>query len=262
MKYIKFKIKNRISYISINRPDKLNSLSNAVIDELIKVVEDIQCNKKIDVAIITGIGNKSFIAGADIGEMSKMDRAQSAIYSQKGQTLTHKIETSRVPFIAAINGFALGGGCEIALACHIRYAYNTAKFGQPEVKLGLIAGFGGTQRLPRLVGRGQAMEILLSGKVICAEEALRIGLINKLVEYNDPNCSALIDECNNLADLISNNSRTAVASTIKAIIEGENRSIEDALVIEKEIFSNIFNTYDSREGMLAFLEKRKANFKK
>ncbi len=262
MKYIKYKEKDFIAYILINRPKKLNSLSSAVIDELINRVDYIQSNKKIRAVIITGAGNKAFIAGADITEMAKMNVDDASNYSHKGQLLTTKIENSRVPFIAAINGYALGGGCEIALACHIRYADQNAKFGQPEVSLGLIAGFGGTQRLPRLIGKGRATELLLSGEIISSDKALCYGLVNKIINNENTDEPALIIACEKLCAKISANSSIAITKTIQSINEGISKSIEQSLIIEKDLFSSLFNFSDTKEGMQAFIEKRKPVFKK
>lgn len=254
MKNILHTIENKISIIKINRPDKLNSLSNKVIDELISLINEINQSKESKVVIITGSGDKSFIAGADIKEMSLMNKQQAIVYSNKGQELTQIIECSSIPFIAAINGFALGGGCEIALSCHLRYALKTAKFGQPEVSLGLIAGFGGTQRLPRLIGKGRALELLLTGKIISASEAYEIGLVNQVFDGN------IIEECKSIASKIIKNGPESIAKTINSVNLGLDRKLSSGLNVETELFSNLFEADESKEGMQAFLDKRKPDF--
>ena len=254
MKNIIHTIDNKISYITINRSEKLNSLSNEVIDELIDVVAGINKLNKSRVAIITGKGDKAFIAGADIKEMSNMTKNESLKYAKKGQLLTKMIERANIPFIAAINGFALGGGCEIALACHLRYSLVSAKFGQPEVSLGLIAGFGGTQRLPRLIGKGRALEMLLTGKIITANEAYNIGLVNQVFSDN------LINECTGIAKKIIKNGPNSISRTIKSVNLGLDEKLVSGLDIEADLFSNLFESKESQEGMLAFIEKRKPDF--
>lgn len=249
-------ILDTISIIKIDRPKQLNALSQSVIELLDKCFDEAIKNNEVNVIILSGTGNKAFIAGADIIEMSKMLSDQAKIYSFLGQKLTQKIENSPKPIIGAINGFALGGGCEFAMACHFRYASDNAKFGQPEVGIGLIAGFGGTQRLRRLVGKGMANELLLSGKLIDANEALRIGLINKIVPQNE-----LMNECIKIAKKIKLNSPKAIEYTINALNEGEDNPISLALEIEAEYFEKVFKTTDRSEGLNAFIEKRKPTFR-
>ena len=205
--------------------------------------------------IITGSGDKAFIAGADIQAMLKMNENQAQEFSEIGQDLTIKMEECKIPIIAAVNGFALGGGCEFAMACHIRYATENAVFGQPEVSLGLIAGWGGTQRLPRLIGKGKAMEILLSGKNIKADEAYLMGLVNKVVPKNE-----LIPSVEELARSIIKNGPIAVTATINAVNKGECTSLHEGLLKEQKEFSKLFKTDDSREGLSAFSEKRSPEF--
>ncbi len=249
-------ILDTISIIKIDRPKQLNALSQNVIKLLEKCFVEAIKNNEVKVIILSGTGNKAFIAGADIIEMSKMLPDQAKKYSMLGQKLTQKIENSPKPVIGAINGFALGGGCEFAMACHFRYASDNAKFGQPEVGIGLIAGFGGTQRLRRLVGKGMANELLLSGKLIDANEALRIGLINKIVPQSE-----LMNECIKIAKKIKHNSPKAIEYTINALNEGEDNPISLALEIEAEYFEKVFKTADRSEGLNAFVEKRNPTFK-
>ena len=255
MEYILKKIENKICTLTINRPDQYNALNKDVLIELDSkldsIIEDTDCR----VIIITGSGDKAFIAGADIQEMLKMNENQAQEFSKIGQDLTIKMEECKIPIIAAVNGFALGGGCEFAMACHIRYATENAVFGQPEVSLGLIAGWGGTQRLPRLIGKGKAMEILLSGKNIKADEAYLIGLVNKVVPKNE-----LIPSVEELARSIIKNAPIALTATINAVNRGECPSFQSGLVKEQVEFSKLFNTDDTREGLLAFIEKRSPEF--
>jgi len=220
------------------------SALNAKLDWIIK-----QTNCRV--VILTGKGDKAFIAGADIQEMQKMNTKEAQKFSKIGQGLTNKMEKYTIPIIAAVNGFALGGGCELAMACHIRYASENAVFGQPEVSLGLIAGWGGTQRLPRLVGKGRALEILLSGKNIKAKEAVLMGLINKVVPLED-----LIPSAEKIAASIIKNAPLAVTATINAVNKGEFTSINDGLYKEQTEFSGLFNTEDTKEGLSAFVQKR------
>ena len=210
----------------------------------------------IRAVIITGVGDKAFIAGADIKAMNKMNEKEAESFSKYGQELTLKMEGYKLPIIAAVNGFALGGGCEFAMACHIRYASENAVFGQPEVGLGLIAGFGGTQRLPRLVGKGMAFELLLSGRNINADEALKIGLVNKVVPLKE-----LILTVEKLALSIIKNAPIAIKLTIDSVNVGADLSLKNGLNNEQEEFSKLFNSRDTKEGLLAFLEKRSPKFK-
>ncbi len=245
-----------IGWITINRPDKLNALNQKTIRELNAAFVGIEKDNTIRVVILTGAGDKAFVAGADIKELSELDEKQGREYVMEGQELTKMIENSNKPVIAAINGFALGGGTELALCCHIRIAADTAKMGQPEVKLGLIPGFGGTQRLPRLVGKGAALELILSGDVIDAAEAHRIGLVNRVVPQNE-----LMSTCQKLAGRIISNGPLAVAKAIKSVNHGLDKPLPEALILEAELFGECCRTQDSKEGTQAFLEKRKADFK-
>ena len=205
--------------------------------------------------ILTGTGDKAFIAGADIKAMSLMNKNDAREFSIFGQNLTVLIEKFNIPIIAAVNGFALGGGCEFAMACHIRYASDNAVFGQPEVDLGLIAGFGGTQRLPRLIGKGRALEILLSGNNVTANEAYTMGLVNKVFSIDE-----LMPAAKKLAVSIANKAPKAICATLKAVDEGKDVSLNEGLVREQQEFSDLFLTKDTTEGLSAFLEKRPPNF--
>ena len=254
MNHIKTKILEKIFIITIDRESKLNALNSQTIKELDEALTLGINNINISTIIITGSGNKSFVAGADISEMLKFNNIQAANYSKKGINLFNKIEKSQKPVIAAINGYALGGGCELALACHIRYSSENSLFGLPEVSLGLIPGFGGTQRLKKIVGPGHANELIFSGKYINANRALEIRLINKI-------CKNSLEEAIKLANIISKNSPLAISHAIKSITYGEDVSYFDSFDIENNFFSQLFNSHDSTEGMEAFIEKRKANFK-
>ena len=258
-KHLEFSILDNICMLKINRQKYLNALSKELIQELIAFFNWIDTHEEIKAVILFGSGDKAFVAGADIKEMSELeyDYKKTKSYSKLGQKLTLKIENLSKPVIAAVNGYALGGGCELAMACHIRYASENAKFGQPEVGLGLIAGFGGTQRLPRLVGKGYAMELLLSGKMITSKEALQIKLINKVLNSKEE----LLLECQKTARGIIKNSPIAIKKTIKAINDGESQDLSNALEIEADIFADTLSNYnDSREGLISFLDKKKPNF--
>ena len=254
-KHLKYQIDDFICLLIINREKYLNALSKEAINELIDFYNWADKNEDIKVIIMTGSGDKAFVAGADIKEMSTLSVSESKSYACMGQKLTLSIEDLSKPVIAAIDGYALGGGCEIAMACHIRYATKRSKFGQPEVGLGLIAGFGGTQRLPRLIGKGVALELLLSGRMIDADEALKIKLVNKVVEED-----SLVDECYALANRIKSNSPIAINYTIDAVNKGESLNIKDSLDIESDLFSKLFETFDCKEGLSAFLNKNKPKF--
>lgn len=245
-----------IGWIIVNRPDKLNALNAQTIRELYSAFMSLRDDPEIGVVILTGSGDKAFVAGADIGELAGLDYSSGKDYVLEGQELTKLIENYRKPVIAAINGYALGGGTELALACHVRIASENAKMGQPEVKLGLIPGFGGTQRLARLVGKGKAMELVLSGRMIDAQEALAIGLVNSIVAQN-----VLLSTCECLAKEMTANAPLALEYSIRAINEGLDKTLPEGLLLEAEFFGAACSTEDSDEGTKAFLEKRKANFK-
>ena len=249
-------IENGICTLTINRPEQYNALNHDVLVELDSILDSIHKESQCRVVILTGSGNKAFIAGADIKRMQRFNENKAQDFSKMGQNLTTKIEEFGIPIIAAINGFTLGGGCEIAMACHIRYAAKNAVFGQPEVGLGLIAGWGGTQRLPRLIGKGRALEMLLAGNVINAEEALSIGLVNKVLPADE-----LMFSVEKLATLIIKNAPQSISATIRLVNKREISSIKDGLAREQEEFSSLFNTKDTYEGLSAFMEKRKPVFR-
>lgn len=247
--------KEKLAWIIINRPDKLNALNLKTIGELNAAFHSFKDDPEVKAVILTGSGDKAFVAGADINELANLNSSSGKEYALKGQELTKLIENFRKPVIAAVNGYALGGGTEVALACHIRIASDNVKMGQPEVKLGLIPGFGGTQRLARLVGKGRAMELILSGRTVNAQEALAMGLVNKVVPLSD-----LLPTCEALAKEILANSPLAVSYAIEAINEGLDKALEGGLLLEAELFAKACDAEDSKEGTKAFLEKRKANF--
>ena len=254
--YIKYEEENDISIITINRPKALNSLNSQVLEELDKVLESIDTDK-IRALILTGEGEKSFVAGADIAEMSTLTIAQGAAFSKKGNDVFRKLETFPIPVIAAINGFALGGGCEIAMSCDIRICSENAIFGQPEVGLGITPGFGGTQRLARLVGMGMAKQMIFTGQNIKAEEAFRIGLVNAIYPQQE-----LLNEAKKLATIIAKNGANAVKNSKKAINEGYQMEIDKAIQIEEHLFGECFQTEEQVERMKKFLEKNKKKSEK
>jgi enoyl-CoA hydratase len=247
--------KDRVVVVTVSRPEKLNALDATVFTELVSAFEGFRDRKEIGAVILTGAGEKAFIAGADIALLAQCDPAAARENARRGQSFTRLIETLGKPVIAAINGFALGGGCEIAMACTLRIAAEHAKLGQPEVKLGLICGYGGSQRLPRLVGRGRALEMLLTGDPIDAAEAHRIGLVNRVVKKEE-----LLAHCEAVARKILAAGPIAVKHTIEAVDRGLDLPLEQALILEADYFSRCFETKDLREGTRAFLEKRPARF--
>ncbi|MGD8535391.1 MAG: enoyl-CoA hydratase-related protein [Candidatus Aminicenantes bacterium] len=244
-----------IGWIIINRPDKLNALNANTAKELRSAFLSFKEDPEVEAVILAGSGEKAFVAGADISELARLDFDTGKKYVLEGHKLTKLIENFNKLVIAAINGYALGGGTELALACHIRIASENAKMGQPEVKLGLIPGFGGTQRLARLVGKGKAMELVLSGKIIDAQEAQRIGLVNRVVSLGD-----LFPTCEAFARKVIANGPLAVEYSIEAINKGLDRTLEEGLLLEAELFGKACDTEDSKEGTKAFLEKREAKF--
>lgn len=241
--------------ITINRPDKLNALNKTVIEELSAAIDEVNKNKEIRAAIITGSGAKAFVAGADISEFSSLNAAGGRALAKRGQDLVFsKIENSAKPIIAAVNGFALGGGCELAMSCHFRIASDNAKFGQPEVNLGLIPGYGGTQRLVQLVGKGRAMELLMTGNMLDANTALQYGLVNYVVPQQE-----LLEKTKSILAVINSKAPLAVAGCIKAANAVFDET-KNGFAMEIDIFGELFDTADAKEGAAAFLEKRKANF--
>ena len=252
---IRFEAKGPIAYVTINRPDKLNALNMAVMEELRTAFTDVKDDAAIRVVILTGTGEKAFVAGADIGELSKHNTISAKEYTHKGQSVLDLIENLGKPVIACINGFALGGGCELAMACTLRIASENAKLGQPEVKLGIMAGYGGTQRLPRLIGKGRAMQMLLTADMINAQEAYRIGLVNEVVPLAD-----LIKRAEEIAAKIIANAPLACQYTMEAVNHGMNMTLEEGLYLEATLFGVCCSTEDKNEGTKAFLEKRAASF--
>src|ERR1700726_590535 len=244
-----------IAYITLNRPKVLNALNRKTVEELRDALLDALGDDRVRVIILTGAGEKSFVAGADIGELSQQTPVSGREFSLFGQSVFHLLETMGKPSICVINGFALGGGCELALACTIRIASKTAKLGQPEVKLGIIPGYGGSQRLARLCGKGVAHELCLSGEMISAEEAQRIGLVNHVYEAGE-----LLPAAQSLAKKIAANAPVAVQLTIEAIERGLEMPQEQGLFLEASLFGMSCATEDMREGTRAFLEKRPAQF--
>lgn len=244
-----------IAVVTINRPEKLNALNEEVIARLVAVFEGCRDSASVRAVVLTGAGEKAFVAGADISVLSSLDPRGAKETAQRGQRLTLLMESIGKPVIAAINGYAFGGGLELAMACTIRLAAEGAKMGQPEVKLGLLAGYGGTQRLPRLVGRGRALELLLTGETIDAAEAHRIGLVNRVVKRE-----ALLDEAKALAKKILAAGPVAVRLTLDAVARGLDVPLAEGLEIEADLFGQIASTSDMKEGTAAFLEKRPAKF--
>lgn len=252
---ILFEKKDVIAYVTINRPKVLNALNTATMGELRTVFTQLKDDRDIRVVILTGAGEKSFVAGADISELQKNNPVEAKEYTHRGQEVLNLIENLGKPVIACINGFALGGGCEIAMACTMRLASENAKLGQPEVKLGIIPGYGGTQRLPRLVGKGLAMQLLLTGEMITAQEAHRIGLVNEVVPANQ-----LITRAEAIAQAIIKNAPLAIQYCLEAANHGMEMTLQEGLFLEASLFSVSCATEDKKEGTTAFLEKRAANF--
>jgi len=248
--------KNSIAYVTVNRPKVLNALNMATMEELRAAFHDIKNDPAVRVVIFTGSGEKAFIAGADIGELAKQDAVTGKEYTHRGQNVLNLIENLGKPVIACINGFALGGGCEIAMACTMRLASENAKLGQPEVKLGIIPGYGGTQRLPRLVGKGIAMQMVLAAEMITAQEAHRIGLVNEVVPAGD-----LISRAEAIAGKIIANAPLAVQYAMEAVNRGMEMTLSEGLYLEAVLFGVACATEVSADGTRAFLEKRAAQFK-
>lgn len=247
-------LENGIFTVTINRPDKLNALNKDVFNDLDEMLHHVQSNHQIKSVIITGAGNKAFVAGADITEFGNLSIEEGKKLAKRGQDIFNRIENNNKPIIAAVNGFALGGGCELAMACHFRIASENAKFGQPEVNLGLIPGYGGTQRLTQLIGKGRSIELLISANIIDAATALQYGLVNYVVPQDE-----LLNKAKTILENINTKAPLAVAACIKAAntVWNENKNGFDE---EIELFGNCFGTEDMKEGSSAFLEKRKAIF--
>src|ERR1035437_5472672 len=253
---IKFEKKNQIAYITIDRPKVLNALNMATMQELKDAFASIKDDPEVRVAILTGAGEKAFVAGADIGELSQQTPVSAKEYTHRGQAIVDSIENLGKPVIACINGFALGGGCEMAMACTMRLASGNAQLGQPGVELGVIPGYGGTQRLPRLVGKGIAMQMVLAGEMITAQEAHRIGLVNEVTA-----AAELIPRAEAIAAKIIANAPLAVQDAMEAVNKGMEMPLAEGLYLEAVLFGVACGTEDKKEGTTAFLEKRTAAFK-
>ena len=257
MSYVLNEINEHVALLTINRPDALNAMNPDVINELEFNLQSCIDNNSVGVIILTGSGDKAFIAGADIKKMQTMDSKEALVFAKAGQKLTLTIENSSKPVIAAVNGFALGGGCEISLACHMRIASDNAIFGQPEVLLGLLPGWGGTQRLPKIIGLGLANEMIVTGNSITSTEAKEIGLVNHVVPQEE-----LISKCIDIAKQILKNGPNAISESLECIRKGNGKSIEEGLEIEAKRFSRLFKNDESSEGLSAFVEKRPPKFRK
>ncbi|MDD6207131.1 MAG: enoyl-CoA hydratase-related protein [Clostridiales bacterium] len=255
MEFITFEQKDQIGIITINRPKALNALNSQVLDELNETLDSIDLNTT-RALILTGAGEKSFVAGADIGEMSTLTKAEGEAFGKKGNDVFRKLETLPIPVIAAVNGFALGGGCEISLSCDIRICSENAVFGQPEVGLGITPGFGGTQRLARTVGVGMAKQMIYTARNIKAPEALRIGLVNAVYPQEE-----LMAQAEKLASTIAKNAPIAVRNCKKAINDGLQVDMDQAIVIEEKLFGDCFESEDQKYGMAFFLDKNKDKVK-
>ena len=251
MEFVTYEVEGQVGIITINRPKALNALNSAVLDELNEAFDAVDVNT-IRAIILTGAGDKSFVAGADIGEMSTLTKAEGEAFGKKGNDVFRKIETFPIPVIAAVNGFALGGGCEISMSCDIRICSDNAVFGQPEVGLGITPGFGGIQRLARTVGVGMAKQMIYTARNIKADEAFRIGLVNAVYPQEE-----LMDAAKKLASTIAKNAPIAVRNCKKAINDGLQVDMDQALVIEEKLFGDCFETEDQKAGMGNFLEKDK-----
>jgi enoyl-CoA hydratase len=249
-------VRDGVATLSVNRPDKLNALNDDVVSQLHQAAQFLKNDDLVRGVIVTGAGNKAFIAGADIADLAKQGVLEGRQRALTGQAMLRAFETMGKPVIAAVNGYALGGGCELAMACHIRIASENAKFGQPEVKLGITPGYGGTQRLPRIVGKGNALHLLLTGETIDAREALRIGLVSKVVPQDQ-----LLAAAEQMLRAILANGPVAVKLVIEAVHRGLEMTLEEGLELEADAFGLVAATEDMKEGLSAFLEKRPAKFR-
>ncbi|MEO8436774.1 MAG: enoyl-CoA hydratase-related protein [Pyrinomonadaceae bacterium] len=253
---IKLERRDSVAWIYLARPEKLNALSRYMKDGLRRILLELEGNNELRAVILTGEGERAFCAGTDIADMAHLDEEGAKAFAQQGQELGNQLESFPVPVIAAINGIAAGGGTELALGCHLRIAAKNARFSLPELKLGIIPGYGGTQRLTRVVGETRALEMMLTGASISAEEAWRIGLVNRVVEPAD-----LMREAESLAREISQLAPLAIRACLKAVIGGRELKLDEGLALERKLFGEIFNSEDVREGTSAFLEKRPPAFK-
>jgi enoyl-CoA hydratase len=251
---VQFTVIDRVATITVNRPDKLNALNATTIGELGEAIDEVRQRADIGGAILTGAG-RAFVAGADIAELTNQRPLDAKQRALRGQQVFRRFETSPKPVIAAVNGFALGGGCELAMACHVRLASDAAKFGQPEVKLGICPGYGGTQRLPRLIGAGRALQLLMTGEIIDAAEAFRVGLVNRVVP-----AAELLGAADALLRQMLANAPLALAACIDAVVRGGEASLDDGLALEAAHFAVLASTEDMAEGTKAFLEKRPPAF--
>jgi len=248
--------KDGVAFLTINRPDKLNALNSGVMNELDRAFTSFSADPEVGAVIVTGAGEKAFVAGADIAELARQSPVDGKEMTVRGQRVIDSIENLGKPVIAAINGFALGGGCELAMACHVRIASENAKLGTPEVKLGIMCGYGGTQRLPRLVGRGRALEMLLSGEMVDAAEAYRIGLVNRVVAKDQ-----LLAEAEALARKMLANGPLSLRFTLEAVTSGHEMPLAQGLFLEATLFGLICASEDKKEGTSAFLDKRAPKFR-
>ena len=254
--HIVFEIESSLAIITFNRPKALNALNNALIEEFSTALDTIASNQDIRVLILTGAGDKAFVAGADINELAAFNPLEAKLFSRKGHRTIHKLQTLSIPVIAAVNGFALGGGSEIALACDFIYASEDAKFGLPEITLGIIPGFGGTQRLPRLIGKNLAKELIFTGRMINAEEARQMGIVNQVHEAD-----SLMEAVKKTANMIAAKGKTSLRAAKEAINKGMDVDLDTGCHMEIDAFSLCMASTDAKEGTRAFLEKRKAIFK-
>ena len=252
MTHVLLEKKGQVAIATVNRPNALNALNSAVLDDLNEMLDTVAADGEIRVLVLTGAGEKAFVAGADIAEMSTLTKAEAEAFGKKGNDVFRRLETLPIPVIAAVNGYALGGGCELSMACDIRICSDTTVFGQPETGLGITPGFGGTQRLSRLVGPGMAKQMIYSAKNVKADEAYRVGLVNAVYPKEE-----LMPAAEKLALSIASNAPIAVRACKQAINEGLDAPMDEAIVIEERLFGSCFETEDQREGMGAFLEKRK-----
>lgn len=244
-----------VAVITLNRPDKLNALNAELLDALEHTLRHVQANPSARVVVITGSGPKAFAAGADIAQLHEQNGFSGRLFAERGQRVLSLIEHLGIPVIAAVNGFALGGGCEVAMACHMRFAADTARFGQPEVNLGVIPGYGGTQRLPRLVGLAKAIELILSGEMVGAEEAYRLGLVNRIYP-----AAELLEQTLAFARALAGKAPLALRACLEATQAAENSSALEGMTIEASVFARTCASEDFKEGTKAFLEKRPAAF--
>ena len=252
MTHILLEKKGPVAIATVNRPKALNALNSEVLTDLDALIDAVEADESIRVLILTGSGEKAFVAGADIAEMARLSKAEAEAFGKHGNDVFRRLEQLAIPVIAAVNGYALGGGCELSMACDIRICAETAVFGQPETGLGITPGFGGTQRLSRLVGPGMAKQLIYSARTIQADEALRIGLVNAVYPAEE-----LLPAAEKLAETIAKNAPIAVRACKQAINEGLELPMDEAIVHEEKLFGGCFETEDQKEGMGAFLEKRK-----